>query len=164
MRNDDTRKLVDEGWDKAWGFRRETRSWAEESAARTWFDHGVRIALEAAQRPPVSPEQREEIRAVVDEQLTKAGLNLNGPPYSDDGETQWPVALQLRDCLTNAILARFSLPSQPVYDEEKIALWLMREFGVSNGTQAWMEFQGSASSLAATIVAALPGLTKEETP
>lgn len=69
-------------------------------------------ALEAAQRPPISPEVREEIRAVVGEQLMKAGLDLNGPPYSDDGETQWPVALQLRDCLTSALLARFSVPSQ----------------------------------------------------
>src|SRR5690606_31398517 len=74
-------------------------------------------ALEAAQRPPISSEQREAVRAVVGEQLTKAGLDLNGAPYSDDGETQWPLALELRDRMTAALLARFSLPT---LDVEKV--------------------------------------------
>jgi hypothetical protein len=78
----------------------------------------LRDALLHAYRPPVSPEQREAVRAVVGEQLTRAGLDLDGPPFADDGETQWPVALELRDRITDAILARLSLP---VLDAEKVA-------------------------------------------
>lgn len=118
-------------------------------------------------RPPVGPEVREEVRAVVGEQLTKAGLDLNGPPYSDDGETQWPVALELRDCLTAALLARFSVPSQPVYDEEKIARFLT-DARYPEGL--WMSGsreprEASDEEIAAALVAALRGgeLTREET-
>lgn len=117
-------------------------------------------ALEAPQRSPVSPEEREEIRAVVGEQLTKAGLDLDGPPYSDDGETQWPVALELRDRLTDAILARWSVPSQPVYDEEKIARWLFareqRKFPASSIT--WEDSNRAHwRKESAALVAALRG-------
>jgi hypothetical protein len=78
----------------------------------------VSAALEAAQHPPVSPEQREAVRAVVGEQLTRAGLDIDGPPFADDGETQWPVALELRDRMTDAILARFTIPSVILTREE----------------------------------------------
>lgn len=166
-------------------------------------------ALEAAQRPPVSPEVREEL----DELIADVLIAERDEWPRDPGDAPSEV---LAGAVTDAILARFSfpsqqhvgdwdadraeyvcscgsalnawwpdgmtvsggesafdkwmrlhpaLPSQPVYDEGKIARWLMREFGVSNGTQAWMEFQGSASSFAAALVAALRSgeLTREET-
>ena len=116
----------------------------EHGFAETWS-----WLLAQVRRPPVSPEVREEMEAVVQAEDER----WDGSKSSEDFSTR----------VTDALLARFSVPSQPVYDEEKIARWLMREFGMSNGTQAWMEFQGSASSLAAALVAAMPTLTREET-
>jgi len=37
---------------------------------------------------------------------------------------------------------------------EQLIAWARKEFGVSNGTQTWIEFQGSAESLADAILAA----------
>jgi hypothetical protein len=48
-----------------------------------------------------------------------------------------------------------TVPSQPVYDEEKIARWLNDAPGLD-----WLAT--TPQELAADLVAALPGLTKEE--
>lgn len=71
----------------------------------------VSAALEAAQRPPVGPEVREEVRAVlasvpVMEQRRYDG-EMIGHVLSRD---------ELAERETDALLARFSFPSSPVYD------------------------------------------------
>lgn len=136
------------------------------------------------QRPPVSPEVREALARTV---MGALGCEMQDDtcdceypcahkPYSycethdldaDDG-APCPKALVIAD----ALLARFSVPSQPVYDEEKIARWLAyvasdwthndcgdddHPFGHTNW-QAWLDE-------AAALVAALRGgeLTREET-
>lgn len=101
----------------------------------------------------LSPEVREEIRSV-----------LASVPVTErrryDGETIGYVLSrdELAERETDAILARFSVPSQPVYDEEKIARWLYEEFSFAGDVV-------SPKGLAAALVAALRGgeLTREET-
>lgn len=39
---------------------------------------------------------------------------------------------------------------------EYLTAWARREFGVSNGTQMWVEFQGSAEMLAKAVLDILP--------
>lgn len=148
---DATQKLVDEA-------RRQARILIRTGhgvEGRTLYEH-LADALEAAQRPPVSPEVREAVRTVVGEQLTRAGLDLDGPPFADDGETQWPVALELRDRLTDALVARFSLP---VLDVEKVARVLQI---AANRSEERSPGQTRAEWYAAALVAALPTLTREE--
>ncbi len=112
-------------------------------------------------RPPVSPEQREAVRAVVGEQLTRAGLDLDGPPFADDGETQWPIALELRDRMTDALVARFSLP---VLDVEKVARAVhavhARRWCLSRDGETCPE----ARQVSAALVASLSTLTTDGTP
>lgn len=37
-------QFIKDWWDKAWGYRRETRSHSEELAAQHWFNEGIRAA------------------------------------------------------------------------------------------------------------------------
>lgn len=90
-------------------------------------------ALEAAQRPPVSPEVREEMFRLL--------YDASGSQFMRSNERHSMVTEQ-RD----AILARFSVPSQPVYDEEKIARLVeqqMRGAGLSDNPA---EFDSSIHS------------------
>lgn len=48
---------------------------------------------------------QESLAQVIDGMLNEAGLDTNGAPYADDGEVQWPVAAELRDRLTTAVVA-----------------------------------------------------------
>ena len=100
----------------------------------------------AAPRPPVSPEAREALANVLWERF-KAGH------YAFHSEE-----------MADAILDRFSVPSQPVYDEKKIAevvsVALAPLLGQDPGGPT-----GTDRAVAAAIVAALRGgeLTREET-
>lgn len=113
-------------------------------------------ALEAAQRPPVSPEVREALSALAKDVFYAT---------RDEGGTMHQAA----DRLADALLARFSVPSQPVYDEEAIALWLASAFDDVNGEkhdsdESWMFWAEEAERTASALVAALRGgeLTREE--
>jgi len=95
-KDDATQTLVDELREvQKWGSTHDLRETARKAAD----------ALEAAQRPPVNPELREELAT------TKVPIIYPGGTRMVD--LGYPVA--------DALLARFSIPSQPVYDEEKIA-------------------------------------------
>lgn len=95
--------------------------WGPDSGAdfTTGFERGAQWAA-AAQRPPVSPEVREALAATMREHYV-------GPDATPDGHGVcvcggW-VGDEMNpedwdDHLTDAILARFPVPSQPVYDEE----------------------------------------------
>ena len=76
---------------------------------------GLADALEAAQRPTVSPEQREAVAAEVAFELAAAGV----PP-----QYRWAFGYAAAD----AILARFSLP---VLDPEAVAVALRATYGDS---------------------------------
>lgn len=96
----------------------------------------LRAALEAAQRPPVSPEQREALADVVSSAMIRAKTDT---PYG----------------VTDAILARFSFPT---LDVERLTRWLVENRRLVAGS-AW-EYVDSEGT-AAALVAALPALTKE---
>lgn len=133
--------------------------YARRATPRTWtFHERPGVSHTATIRPPVSPEQREAMRAVVGEQLTRAGLDLDGPPFADGGETQWPVALELRDRMADAILARFSLPA---LDVEEVARVIQI---AANSSEDRSPGQTRAEWYAAALVAALRAgeLTREE--
>lgn len=115
----------------------------------------IAAAIEADRErrlPPVSPEVREEIAAVLfdaDEHHDGTEAAFQNEAHTIGGGHNRAVARAQAD----AILARFSFPSQPVYDEEKIARWLAE--------RVWMP----GPNIAAALVAALRGgeLTREET-
>jgi hypothetical protein len=143
----------------------------------------LRIALEAAQRPPVSvpyvtdegtlhrhsygeecnylscrpvsPEVREEVV-----EWFHVGFCGLGSSHDEDGTPH------VCEGWADALLARFSFPSQPVYDEEKIVAWFdsVRErvpYRFGGFQRIWLD----DDALAAALVAALRGgdLTREET-
>lgn len=109
--DDATQKLVDEApaWldrhGDVWVFRNgmgwsfETRPFTREHIEKKW---GPLVPLEAAQRPPVSPEVEEEISRVVRE----ATAEYFREDLPEDGRDE-------TDTIVDAILARFSVPSQP---------------------------------------------------
>jgi hypothetical protein len=93
--------------------RRLGISEVEASGVPYWDAVGLlEAALEAAQRPPVSPEVREEL------------VDLANDVIAEERD-KWPSHLAIvksevvAGFVVNAILARFSLPSQPSYDVEK---------------------------------------------
>lgn len=55
------------------------------------------------------------------------------------------IARRLRDALEDATVT-------PAVDREALANGLRRRFGVSNGTQTWVEFQGTADGLSQVVV------------
>lgn len=105
----------------------------------------VQRAKWEAERPPVIPEVREE---VID-----ALRAVTWP----DGEPLFKIARVHMGRAADALLDRFSIPSQPVYDEEKIARWLYEEFSFAGDVV-------SPKGLAAALVTALRGgeLNREE--
>ncbi len=113
-------------------------------------------------RPPVSPEVREAIDRVVRE----ATAEYFREDLPEDGRDE-------TDTIVDAILPRFSVPSQPVYDEEKIArvLWDAAEVAEDTGRDRypWENVPKDVAdwwrAVAAALVAALRGgeLTREET-
>jgi len=115
--------------------------------------YGAQRALEAAQRPPVSPEVREELAT------TKVPIIYPGGTRMVD--LGYPVA--------DALLARFSFPSQPVYDEEAIAKWLCSQSCARVDGSCWRVGTSAERDEhradAAALVAALQSgeLTREET-
>jgi len=52
-------------------------------------------------------------------------------------------------------------PEREVVSREQVIAWARKEFGVSNGTQTWVEFQGSAERLADEIASLLNGGSDE---
>lgn len=126
-------------------------------------------ALEAAQRPPVSPEVRDAVQAELDRH-EYAGNNMCECGESWGGTSDGVVwTAEANGHITAALLARFSLPSQPVYDEEKILRVLVEAARgpISDGEWAISrtETHSAARVYAAALVAALRGgeLTVEET-
>lgn len=122
-------------------------AWASQKP--TWIDRAT-TALEAAQRPPVSPEARDEMIDVAS--------HYNGPKR---------VVVKAVD----AILARFSIPTPPEYDVEKVARWLAElepgedwpsneALGVGLTGTRDDEYRDSKRDEAAALVAALPKLVK----
>lgn len=161
-----TQRLVDEApaWldrhGDVWVFRNgmgwsfETQPFAREHIETKW---GPLVPLEAAQRPPVSPEQRE----ALDELIADVLIAERDEWPRDPGDAPSEV---LAGAVTDALLARFSFPSQPVYDEEAIARWL---FGLRYHSMHWLDAKEPERAEyhrdAAALIEALPTLTREET-
>lgn len=120
-----------------------------EAGYEEGFHHGRSTP---AQRPPATPEVREGMRDALRE----------AHQYDHDFDPEWDYT-EDDDRYIDAILARFSFPSQPVYDEEKIARFM------ADALRDDREGFGSCDfprDFAAALVAALRGgeLTREETP
>lgn len=50
----------------------------------------------------------EAVQAVVEARLTEAGFDVTGEPYGSNGAGEyWPLALELRDRISQAIMAEF---------------------------------------------------------
>lgn len=89
--------------------------WAENWAVKENLIDGDPEVIEALAdallasgvvRPP--PDE-ETVARVIGNELSAAGLNLDGAPYSDDGHgNYWPIARELRDGLARAVLALFT--------------------------------------------------------
>lgn len=115
------------------------------------------VADQAA--PPVSPEVREELARALcaaDEQTLGYERRYPEPDYSDPRwEEPWVGYLVIAD----ALLARFSFSSSPVYDIEKVAQWL---FGLRYHSSHWLDAKESERDeyrrSAAALIAALPSL------
>lgn len=152
----------------------------------------VSAALEAALRPPVSPEARgvvvheviPGVPLVLDDLGRKAfvfdGCIVSGWPLAEIGEDGLPLWEADSDVgrvtkfggvkhwiefpveLWNLSSARFSFSSQPVYDEEKIARVIQ---DAANRSEDRHPGQTRAEWYAAALIAALRGgeLTREET-
>lgn len=153
MMSDATRNLVDEARRRAIALYGEAAHLNEGHPQDTdqWEDaerlDSLAAALEAAQRPPVSPERQDDMAEIV-------CVELNHRSGGRECETDYAVV--------DAILARFSFPSQPVYDEEAIARF------TADALRDDREGFGSCDlprDFAAALVAALRGgeLTREET-
>ena len=143
-----------------------------EGSGAEWFFEVEPEAVEAiyaemgeALRPPVSPEAREEVQAELDRHeyagnnMCECGESMGG---STDGVT-WTIETNAH--VTDALLARFSFPSQPAYDEEKVADWFAT-FAVQTNPYGLSIPIDQAHEAAAALVAALRGgeLTREERP
>jgi len=98
-------------------------------------------ALEAAQRPPVSPEVREELAT------TKVPIIYPGGTRMVD--LGYPVA--------DALLARFSFPT---LDVERVAQWIQNVRDAEYGIGAGREPSGTSRRDAAALIEALPSLTE----
>lgn len=130
------------------------------------------------QRPTVSPKVREELAQTL---MTALGCRME----DDTCECEYPCSHKpFAVCLTHdwedavgrgepcphaarmtdALLARFSVPSQPVYDEEKVAEWFAT-FAVQTNPYGLSIPIDQAHEAAAALVAALRDgeLTVEET-
>lgn len=115
-------------------------------------------ALEAAQRPPVSPEQRE----ALDELIADVLIAERDEWPRDPGDAPSEV---LAGAVTDAILARFSLP---VLDVEKVARFL---YSLDPAIQGWngdpyaynepnaKRHRDRAQQWAERLIEALPTLT-----
>ena len=99
---------------------------------------GLADALEAAQRPPVSPEVREALVRVISEAESAV-----------DDEGAWALPEDVAD----AILAEFYVTSPPVYDVEAVGRFIHENFNAHRGAGGV-----NPHSLAAALVAALPEL------
>jgi hypothetical protein len=99
-----------------------------------------------AQRPPVSPEVPAVQCAWCDNPAT-------GSAESPGNGLRYPTC----GCagVDGTFAPALSVPSQPIYDEEKIARWLHDAPGLD-----WLAT--TPQELASDLAAALPGLTKEE--
>lgn len=85
---------------------------------RSDAEAGFRAGWDAAQRPPVSPEVREEIRGAILSVRVAPTSSTMALYAGEDGKLPLYDAEDPEvDAITDAILARLSLPSQPVYDE-----------------------------------------------
>ena len=154
-RDDATQKLVDA--------IQNGREWMQEEEWEAAYPGDVRpgydvikklvdaatAALEAAQRPPVSPEVREELVAHIHARAefdsdecdhgTYTGGALHGQPY------------RMCERKADALLARFSFPSQPVYDEARNALSEWESFNrglIASGATQPREIRALRSLLA----------------
>lgn len=102
-------------------------------------------ALEAAQRPPVSPEQRYELVAAVTRVLHPSATR------------SLPMASDYASRIADAILARFSLP---VLDVEKVADWIAH-YAVRTNPYGLSIPITEAHETATALISALPTLTTE---
>jgi hypothetical protein len=158
---DDARRRADEltelAIDHAYGHEHDTEWWGDAHLLERLAN-----ALEAAQRPPVSPEVRE---ALVDT-LTSPVRAPGSVAASRVFRAETPEDLEDATALADAILARFSLP---VLDVEKVARWLSAEFDDTNGQdhtaeESWDFWGEDATRVAAALVASLHTLTADSTP
>lgn len=122
-------------------------------------------ALEAAQRPPVSPEVRQAFVNALEAHGPDAGVMQDGiwlkePCWCGSG------ASFSYEHVADALLAQFSVPSQPVYDEEKIARFLYLHRVSDQAADTAPAIAVICDDAARALVAALRGgeLTREETP
>lgn len=172
--DDATQRLVDEAresLDQAERFCKATkRKPGQPPTVRVIADLATSLrsairALEAAQRPPVSPEAREALSALAKDVFYAT---------RDEGGTMHQAA----DRLADRTLARFSFPSQPVYDEEKIVALVRGAIGYAPAPlsirdhpeirfehRTAADADGLVERITAALVAALRSgeLTREET-
>lgn len=175
--DDATQKLVDEARGLV-NCRAPMGGNSEDSLIEALAD-----ALEAAQRPPVSPEaQATLIRVLLAEGVGTdmgdririadgiiARLTVPLPPVGPEQQEalidlieDWGIDNELdaggmmRADLADALLARFTFPS---LDPEKVARWLYL-FPAADGFDSDLSAE-EADRIAVALIAALPLLTKE---
>lgn len=156
--DDATQKLVDEARrdGRVERIRHSYAAHAGGDFAQNAADFDAMLAA-LVQRPPVSPEVRE---AAKNDLCTAMLGTTDGGLIDLASEIPAGEMYRLASEWLDGFLTRFSVPSQPVYDEEKIARWLHNWVRVTPGEPS--EF---IQNLAAALVAALRSgeLTREET-
>ena len=155
---------------------------ARDSIARGELASVVIDTDDYPQRPPVSPEVRDALIETVAQALRPRDFEDEHAEYPMQSREEWEVGQAVARAeaapVVRALLARFSFPSQPVYDEEAVAGFVrdLAEHGIrfdlnptvdaSRSAYAYVEYIGRIDrSIRERAVAALRGgeLTREET-